>query len=163
LTTYSCDISAANLARARGKIRSDNLKMVRHNITGKLEFDQESFDMLVCCHFLHFIKNPDFALSEFSRVLKNGGVGIIVTFKGPYESFKEGKNRITASLGSDIARQYCYWKIPDIAFNAYNSTGKYYWTLDEFKGRLGLAGFNIIKITDTFMGCSMKAIVLKKN
>lgn len=45
----------------------------------KLEFPNNYFDVLLCCHSFEHFENPIGALKEFYRVLKKDGVIIIIT------------------------------------------------------------------------------------
>ena len=50
---------------------------VRPNSSGKLPFDNNSFELITCFGVLHHIPNFSFVLSEMSRVLKPNGYALI--------------------------------------------------------------------------------------
>lgn len=52
-------------------------KYVKPEISGKLPFEDNSFDLITCFSALHHIPNVAFVLSELTRVLQPGGVIII--------------------------------------------------------------------------------------
>ena len=53
-----------------------------------LRFEDDSFDVVVIANALHIIPNPEKALAEIRRVLKNGGVLVAPNF-----IFREGGKR----------------------------------------------------------------------
>jgi len=50
-----------------------NVNFVRININKGIEFDDNSFDVIVCSHVIEHLENVSFAFQEISRVLKPGG------------------------------------------------------------------------------------------
>src|ERR1700759_4725846 len=82
LRIFGTDISAAMLSKAKKRV--DELKL--KNIEGlavmdaeKLEFPDNSFDVVMAQYVVTAVPNPEVALDEFARVLRPGGELIILT------------------------------------------------------------------------------------
>ena len=79
---FGTDISEAMLDKARQRVTEGNLK----NVEGlavmdaeKLEFPDNSFDVVMAQYVVTAVPNPEVALDEFARVLRPGGELIILT------------------------------------------------------------------------------------
>jgi len=79
---FGTDISEAMLAKARRRVAESKLK----NVEGlavmdaeKLEFPDNSFDVVMAQYVVTAVPNPEKALDEFARVLRAGGELIILT------------------------------------------------------------------------------------
>ncbi|CCE04971.1 putative phosphatidylethanolamine-N-methyltransferase (PmtA-like) [Bradyrhizobium sp. STM 3843] len=79
---FGTDISEAMLAKAKRRVAEQRLK----NIEGlavmdaeKLEFSDNSFDVVMAQYVVTAVPNPEAALDEFARVLRPGGELIILT------------------------------------------------------------------------------------
>jgi phosphatidylethanolamine/phosphatidyl-N-methylethanolamine N-methyltransferase len=79
---FGTDISAAMLKKAKRRVAELHLK----NIEGlavmdaeKLEFPDNSFDVVMAQYVVTAVPNPEIALDEFARVLRIGGELIILT------------------------------------------------------------------------------------
>jgi len=82
LRIFGTDISEAMLNKARKRVAEQRLK----NVEGlsvmdaeKLEFDDNSFDVVMAQYVVTAVPNPEAALDEFARVLRPGGELIILT------------------------------------------------------------------------------------
>jgi phosphatidylethanolamine/phosphatidyl-N-methylethanolamine N-methyltransferase len=82
LRIFGTDISEAMLQKARKRVVELNLK----NVEGlavmdaeKLEFPDDSFDVVMAQYVVTAVPNPEAALDEFARVLRPGGELIILT------------------------------------------------------------------------------------
>ncbi|MGY3120607.1 SAM-dependent methyltransferase [Bradyrhizobium sp. S3.14.4] len=82
LRIFGTDISEAMLDKARQRVTEGNLK----NVEGlavmdaeKLEFPDNSFDVVMAQYVVTAVPNPEVALDEFARVLRPGGELIILT------------------------------------------------------------------------------------
>jgi phosphatidylethanolamine/phosphatidyl-N-methylethanolamine N-methyltransferase len=82
LRIFGTDISAAMLEKARKRVTEYGLK----NVEGlavmdaeKLEFPDDSFDVVMAQYVVTAVPNPEAALDEFARVLRPGGELIILT------------------------------------------------------------------------------------
>jgi phosphatidylethanolamine/phosphatidyl-N-methylethanolamine N-methyltransferase len=79
---FGTDISEAMLNKARKRVAEQKLK----NVEGlavmdaeKLEFEDNSFDVVMAQYVVTAVPNPEAALDEFARVLRPGGELIILT------------------------------------------------------------------------------------
>jgi phosphatidylethanolamine/phosphatidyl-N-methylethanolamine N-methyltransferase len=79
---FGTDISEAMLAKAKRRVAEQRLK----NVEGlavmdaeKLEFPDNSFDVVMAQYVVTAVPNPEKALDEFARVLRPGGELIILT------------------------------------------------------------------------------------
>src|SRR6201995_3008415 len=82
LRIFGTDISEAMLNKARKRVAEQKLK----NVEGlavmdaeKLEFEDDSFDVVMAQYVVTAVPNPEVALDEFARVLRPGGEIIILT------------------------------------------------------------------------------------
>src|ERR1700759_1827100 len=82
LRIFGTDISAAMLSKAKQRVTDLRLK----NVEGlavmdaeKLEFPDDSFDVVMAQYVVTAVPNPEKALDEFARVLRPGGELIILT------------------------------------------------------------------------------------
>ena len=82
LRIFGTDISEAMLQKARKRVDELELK----NVEGlavmdaeKLEFPDDSFDVVMAQYVVTAVPNPEQALDEFARVLRPGGELIILT------------------------------------------------------------------------------------
>jgi phosphatidylethanolamine/phosphatidyl-N-methylethanolamine N-methyltransferase len=82
LRIFGTDISEAMLRKARHRVDDLGLK----NVEGlavmdaeKLEFPDNSFDVVMAQYVVTAVPNPEAALDEFARVLRPGGELIILT------------------------------------------------------------------------------------
>lgn len=82
LRIFGTDISEAMLEKAKKRVAEFDLK----NVEGlavmdaeKLEFSDNSFDVVMAQYVVTAVPNPEAALDEFARVLRPGGELIILT------------------------------------------------------------------------------------
>lgn len=82
LRIFGTDISEAMLRKARRRVDDLGLKIVEDLAVmdaEKLEFPDNSFDVVMAQYVVTAVPNPEAALDEFSRVLRPGGELIILT------------------------------------------------------------------------------------
>ncbi len=65
------DVRCCDLYTEIFKLKDTEIK--RGNLDGKLPYENESFDYVVCVEGLEHIENPGNAVREFSRILRSGG------------------------------------------------------------------------------------------
>jgi ArsR family transcriptional regulator len=76
------DRSREMLALARAKLDRADARgwQVRHGDVHALPLADESFDVALMHQVLHFLKDPEEALAEAARVLRRGGLLVVVDF-----------------------------------------------------------------------------------
>ncbi|ABA03962.1 phosphatidylethanolamine N-methyltransferase / phosphatidyl-N-methylethanolamine N-methyltransferase [Nitrobacter winogradskyi Nb-255] len=82
LRIFGTDISEAMLRKAKRRVKALGLKNVEDLAVmdaEKLEFPDNSFDVVMAQYVVTAVPNPEAALDEFSRVLRPGGELIILT------------------------------------------------------------------------------------
>lgn len=79
---WSVDPSEEILSRARAALSAEDQKRIRflQGSADDLEFEDESFDIVVSVMVLHHIEAVDESIAEMSRVLRRGGRLIIVDY-----------------------------------------------------------------------------------
>lgn len=101
---FGTDISEAMLKKAKKRVDEQRLK----NVEGlavmdaeKLEFEDDSFDVVMAQYVVTAVPNPEAALDEFARVLRPGGELIILT----RVSADEGVRRLVERLLQPLVRR----------------------------------------------------------
>jgi phosphatidylethanolamine/phosphatidyl-N-methylethanolamine N-methyltransferase len=82
LRIFGTDISEAMLRKAKRRVNDLGLKNVEELAVmdaEKLEFPDNSFDVVMAQYVVTAVPNPEAALDEFARVLRPGGELIILT------------------------------------------------------------------------------------
>jgi phosphatidylethanolamine/phosphatidyl-N-methylethanolamine N-methyltransferase len=82
LRIFGTDISEAMLRKAKRRVNDLGLKNVEELAVmdaEKLEFPDNSFDVVMAQYVVTAVPNPEVALDEFARVLRPGGELIILT------------------------------------------------------------------------------------
>lgn len=73
------DISQIMLAKAKKKIGlRQNVKLRSANLNEKLYFNNDYFDRIIAVNSIYAVYDPQFTLSELIRVLKPGGILVMV-------------------------------------------------------------------------------------
>ena len=117
---FGTDISEAMLNKARKRVAEQKLK----NVEGlavmdaeKLEFEDDSFDVVMAQYVVTAVPNPEVALDEFARVLRPGGELIILTRvsadEGVRRFIEQGLQPVVRHLGFRTAEfswsRYTTW------------------------------------------------------
>ena len=93
-------ITALNRARKKMTRPSENVELylmdARH-----LEFEDTSFDKVLCIHVMEFIKESQQATEEILRVLKKGG-RFVITYPAQMEGPALGLNLLKANLRTEV-------------------------------------------------------------
>jgi ubiquinone/menaquinone biosynthesis C-methylase UbiE len=103
------DISEAMMAKARHKADARKLAIdLRIGDAEHLPFDDETFDVVVNRHLLWTLPHPDIALKEWRRILKTGGMVLIID--GVWQDTScstRAKRTISDGLALIIDRSHC--------------------------------------------------------
>lgn len=96
------DQSITALNKARMKIASLSKNVELHLMDARhLEFDDASFDRVLCIHVMEFIKESQQATEEILRVLKKGG-RFVITYPAYMEGPALGLNLLKANLRTEV-------------------------------------------------------------
>ncbi len=83
---YGIDYSSDMLEQAKYRLEGlNNVKLIQGDVSN-LEFDDSSFDVVLCMNGLHVFSDKEKAYSEIYRVLKSGGLFIACLYvRGEYK------------------------------------------------------------------------------
>ena len=98
------DISEAMLSKARERVQESKLEHVEAldvMDAERLNFQDDSFDVIVAQYVVTAVPNPEAALDEFARVLKPGGEIILLSRVGA----EAGPRRTVEHLFAPVARR----------------------------------------------------------
>jgi ubiquinone/menaquinone biosynthesis C-methylase UbiE len=73
------DIAPEMLEKAKAKLADLDHVDYRVEEAAALSFEDDSFDVVLCCNVLHQMADPDVAVREFHRVLRPGGKLLAIT------------------------------------------------------------------------------------
>jgi protein-L-isoaspartate O-methyltransferase len=73
------DIAPEMLEKAKAKLAGFDHVEYRVETATVLSFEDNSFDVVLCCNVLHQMVDPDVAVGEFHRVLRPGGKLLAIT------------------------------------------------------------------------------------
>src|SRR6201998_1259253 len=107
LRIFGTDISEGMLRKAKARVAGLRLK----NVEGlavmdaeKLEFPDNSFDVVMAQYVVTAVPNPEAALDEFARVLRPGGELIILT----RVSADDGMRRVIERALQPVVTRLCF-------------------------------------------------------
>jgi len=143
------DISDGMLNIAKEKVAKEGLQhsvTIRKGDIRKLDYSDETFDMILCEHALFLLEEPGATITEFARVLKKGAPAIIsaqnlyvqLLMHLPSKEIPEPEN-LDEVLDILLRRKY----------DSMAKDGRvkiYTWTPDEFRNLLERNGFSVQKI-----------------
>lgn len=103
------DFSSKMLKRAKKKCKKfNNVEFMNANIM-KLEFDDDSFDVVIAANVIHLLDDPINAINELDRVSKNNGKIIIPTYMNKDDKGNtSGFAKRVGKAGADFKRQFTY-------------------------------------------------------
>lgn len=121
-----CDLSSEMIKVAGEKLKRLNVPNIEFSVQDayNLEYERESFDVVIASNALHVMMNPEMALASIRTVLKPDGVFIVPT----YCHGNSVKSRIFSAVMSLAG------------FKAYHK-----WSMDSFKIFLETDGYEIIE------------------
>ncbi|MBU3079209.1 class I SAM-dependent methyltransferase [Sphingomonas quercus] len=113
------DISDGMLAKAQERVRAhglSNVAALRVMDAEALEFDDNSFDVVVAQYVVTAVPDPERALDEFARVVRPGGEIVITTRVGADTGVRRHVERVLMPLTSRLGfrtefrwRRYLDW------------------------------------------------------
>lgn len=95
-TVQAVDFSQGMISRAREKVRAVNVQFSLMDITRPWEFEDESFDLIVCNLVLEHIRDLEPIFSETARTLRPNG-GFFVNELHPFRQYEGTKARFSRS------------------------------------------------------------------
>ena len=99
------DFSAEMLNRAKQKITAEHVEFRRLDLRENWDFDEDSFDLIVCSLTLEHIENIEFVFSEAKNVLRSNGLFYIGELH-PFKQYQGGKARF--EIESEIFELKCF-------------------------------------------------------
>lgn len=103
------DFSSKMLKRTKKKCKKyNNVKCGNANIM-KLEFDDNSFDVVIAANVIHLLDDPIKAINELDRVCNDNGKIIIPTYMNKDDKGNtSGFAKRVGKAGADFKRQFTY-------------------------------------------------------
>src|ERR1700731_1882651 len=151
LRIFGTDISEAMLNKARKRVTEQRLK----NVEGlavmdaeKLEFPDDSFDVVMAQYVVTAVPNPEAALDEFARVLRPGGELILLS----RVSADAGMRRFIEQRLQPVVRQLGF-RTAEFAWSRYVQwlAGAHGMELVERRPVPPLGHFSLVRIRKTEM------------
>lgn len=107
---FDIDIKSIHIARNNSKKeKATNLNFLIHDANKKLPFKAANFTIVICSDVLEHLKKRDYALNEIKRVLKKGGLFLLVT-DNPNTSWKKKQKSAGVFYYADKDHKYEYPK-----------------------------------------------------
>ncbi len=103
------DFSSKMLKRAKKKCKKfNNVEFMNANIM-KLDFDDNSFDVVISANVIHLLDDPVKAINELDRVCKENGKIIIPTYMNKDDNGNtSGFAKRIGKAGANFKRQFTY-------------------------------------------------------
>ncbi|MGZ9167212.1 MAG: class I SAM-dependent methyltransferase [Anaerolineales bacterium] len=91
---HAVDFSEGMIQKAKEKVQAENVHFSMMDITGRWDFEDQYFDLVVCNLVLEHIKDLQFVFSEAARVLQSNGYFFINELH-PFRQYDGKKARFT--------------------------------------------------------------------
>ena len=91
-SVYAVDFSQGMIEKAKEKVRAENVRFSMMDITQRWNFENQSFDLIVCNLVLEHIEDLSFVFSEASRTLKEKG-RFFINELHPFKQYEGKKAR----------------------------------------------------------------------
>jgi len=145
LDCYGVDFSREMLEQARKFIKKNNFKVnLKLASAEKLPYQNNSFDYVLALAVLHHLKNPETAIKEIHRVLKNNGEAYISIW-----------SKLQLKLLFKKKETFIPWKQKNCTLMRYYHFVGYF----ELKSLLKKNNFKILK--SNFFGKNIKFLIKK--
>lgn len=89
---HAVDFSEGMIEKAKEKVKAENVRFSMMDITEKWNFDDQSFDLIVCNLVLEHIEHLSFVFSEASRSLQEEG-RFLISELHPFKQYEGKKAR----------------------------------------------------------------------
>jgi ubiquinone/menaquinone biosynthesis C-methylase UbiE len=91
-SVYAVDFSEGMIEKAKEKVQAENVRFSMMDITQKWNFENQSFDLIVCNLVLEHIDDLSFIFSEAGRILKQKG-RFLINELHPFKQYEGKKAR----------------------------------------------------------------------
>jgi len=141
-------VSACDMDKDRFEFH-DQIEFKEGNLNSKLPYDDNTFDYIIFMEVIEHIYNPNFVISEISRVLKKGGRLILSTpnilnvgsrlrflFEGSFDFFREPTLDFSKCFPAAIQNMHVIpWRYQELEYllSASNLSVESYYS-DKWKG-----------------------------
>ncbi len=88
----AADFSAEMLAKAKEKLKAENVEFKHFDLRDNWEFSENDFDLITCSLALEHIENIDFVYGQAHKVLRTGGLFYIGELH-PFKQYQGSKAR----------------------------------------------------------------------
>lgn len=113
------DFSEGMIAKAKNKIKADNVTFNLFDIREKWEFEDEHFDLIICSLVLEHIDNLEFVFEQANKKLAKGGL-LYIGELHPYKQYAGSKARFDTSEGTIVLECFLH-NISDFYNSAKNN------------------------------------------
>jgi malonyl-CoA O-methyltransferase len=126
---YAVDFSPGMIEKAKEKVQAQNVRFSMMDITQKWDFEDQSFDLIVCNLVLEHVEDLSFVFSEASRALKEKR-RFLINELHPFKQYEGKKARFYGEKGMTEIQAFVH-HISDF-LNAAANNGLQLVKLDEY-------------------------------
>lgn len=94
----SADFSAEMLSKAREKIKAENVEFRQFDLREDWNFDENSFDLIICSLALEHIEDIEFVFQQAKKVLRKDGLFYIGELH-PFKQYQGSKAKFDTKSG----------------------------------------------------------------
>jgi ubiquinone/menaquinone biosynthesis C-methylase UbiE len=91
---HAIDFSQGMIEKAKAKVQAENVRFSMMDLTQKWNFDNQSFDLIICNLVVEHMEDLSFVFSEASRTLKERG-RFFINELHPFKQYEGRKARFT--------------------------------------------------------------------
>lgn len=132
------DFSEKMMGLARSKFRPGQVEFVAADLTRRLPFPSNRFDLATACLVLEHIREKRRFLSEVFRILKPGGILYLSEMHPALELLGKTANFTDPKTGRDIRPRSFVRPLSELVMSA-QEAGFGIWLMREYAGRKGMA------------------------
>lgn len=144
------DFATGVWTKAKQKTAEDlsgRVTFTRANLNAPLEFDDARFDHLIGISILQAVADPTFALGEFHRVLKPGGLLLLALPRGKSNNGSRSFGDLVRYRLQHLKRRTpCKSLLVIVKACGDRSHGNFSWTAQQARYALASAGFEVLAV-----------------